>query len=804
MKMIFRVFLAAVLLVPSLCFSQILSVFDEDNGLPIEYATIISNNPRVVTTTNRKGQADISAFNGAEHIEIRMIGYTTLVTNYAELEFDRWRAFLKSDNLSLETVVVSATRTFEPKSDIPVKVTTISPREVKLQNPQTAADLLGTTGEVFIQKSQQGGGSPMIRGFATNRVLLAVDGVRMNTAIFRSGNVQNVISIDPFTIENTEIIFGPGSVLYGSDAIGGVMSFYTKDAELSIDDKPLFGANATVRGASANREFTGHVDVNMGWRKWALRMSITTSNYGDLTMGKQGPDEYLRNWYVKRINNTDSIVANDDPRLQVPSGFSVNSGLAKIRFRPNQRWDFNYTFNYSATTNYDRYDRLIETRNGTPRNAEWYYGPQIWMFNLFNMTHVAAGGIYDEMNVRLAYQHFEESRNDRRLNSTNLRQRTELVDAYSANLDFIKAVGRQTFFYGAEAIFNEVNSNGKEKDITTGVTNPAAARYPNSTWASYAAYLTYQIKFSEKLLLQAGARYNQFLLHANFSNNADFYPLPFETARINTGALTGSLGMDYRPVKDLTIGAHVSTGFRSPNVDDIGKVFDSEPGAVVVPNPDLQAEYATNLEVDIAKRFKNAFKVDVAGFYTILQNAMVRLPYTLSGQDSITYDGEQSQVQAIQNASQATVYGVQVGLDVNLPAGFDIRSKFSWQRGEERLADGSTARLRHAAPWFGLTGLRYNYKLLTVDLYANYSGEVSFDNLPPSEQAKPHIYAVDENGNPYSPRWYSLNVKALIRISNQFNVSAGVENITNQRYRTYSSGQVAPGVNVILAINASF
>jgi hemoglobin/transferrin/lactoferrin receptor protein len=248
----------------------------------------------------------------------------------------------------------------------------------------------------------------------------------------------------------------------------------------------------------------------------------------------------------------------------------------------------------------------------------------------------------------------------------------------------------------------------------------------------------------------------------------------------------------------------VSTGFRSPNVDDIGKVFDSEPGAVVVPNPDLQAEYATNLEVDIAKRFKNAFKVDVAGFYTILQNAMVRLPYTLSGQDSITYDGEQSQVQAIQNASQATVYGVQVGLDVNLPAGFDIRSKFSWQRGEERLADGSTARLRHAAPWFGLTGLRYNYKLLTVDLYANYSGEVSFDNLPPSEQAKPHIYAVDENGNPYSPRWYSLNVKALIRISNQFNVSAGVENITNQRYRTYSSGQVAPGVNVILAINASF
>ena len=85
-------------------------------------------------------------------------------------------------------------------------------RDARLRNPQTTADLLGQIGSVFIQKSQMGGGSPMIRGFATNRVLMVADGVRMNNAIYRSGNNQNIISIDPFSLEDAEVIFGPGSI----------------------------------------------------------------------------------------------------------------------------------------------------------------------------------------------------------------------------------------------------------------------------------------------------------------------------------------------------------------------------------------------------------------------------------------------------------------------------------------------------------------------------------------------------------------------------------------------------------------
>ena len=129
---------------------------------------------------------------------------------------------------------------------------------------------LGSSGEVFIQKSQMGGGSPMIRGFSTNRILIVVDGVRMNNAIYRSGNLQNVISIDASTIENTEVIFGPGSVIYGSDAVGGVMSFNTILPRLSSVDEWEYSGNIMSRLSSANKEKTGHFDFQSEVKSGAL------------------------------------------------------------------------------------------------------------------------------------------------------------------------------------------------------------------------------------------------------------------------------------------------------------------------------------------------------------------------------------------------------------------------------------------------------------------------------------------------------------------------------------------------------
>ena len=149
--------------------------------------------------------------------------------------------------INLTEVVVSVNKWEQKLNEVPNKITKINKTEIIRNNPQTAADLLGQTGTVFIQKSQLGGGSPMIRGFATNRILLVIDGVRMNNAIYRSGNLQNIISIDALGTQTAEVIFGPGSLIYGSDAIGGVMDFHSLNAGFSKDKKMLVSGSALAR-----------------------------------------------------------------------------------------------------------------------------------------------------------------------------------------------------------------------------------------------------------------------------------------------------------------------------------------------------------------------------------------------------------------------------------------------------------------------------------------------------------------------------------------------------------------------------
>lgn len=781
--------------------AQIVRVQTE-NGEPLEMVTLASQNPNTFVTTNASGEVDIEEFNGAEVIELRMLGFETVSFSYSELAASK-SVSLESIGLSLDQVVVSSTRWNQSKKEVPGRITTLSTKEVKLQNPQTAADMIAATGEVFIQKSQLGGGSPMIRGFATNRVLIAVDGVRMNTAIFRSGNVQNVINIDPFTIENAEVLFGPGSVIYGSDAIGGTMNFKTQEPQLTLTSKPNIKGNGVFRFSSAATELTGHADLNVGFKKFAFLTSVTYSNFSDLKMGSNGPDEYLRGTYVERADTVDVVRENRNSRIQNPTAYSQINVMQKLRYKPNKRWDVNYTLHYSTTSKYGRYDRHLRTRNGGPRYAEWDYGPQTWMMNLLDVLHNAETAIYSQMNIRLAHQYFQESRISRNFQSEIRTTNTEEVQAYSANIDFNKNIGsKHQVFYGLEGIFNDVFSDGEEINIVTTERNESASRYPRANWASIGAYLTYKYKPVKQVVLQGGVRYNHFILNARFDTS--LFSLPFTEANLNNGAVTGSLGVVYNPTDKWAISVNGSTGFRSPNVDDIGKVFDSEPGNVVVPNPDLKAEYAYNAEVGVAKVFGKWMKADVSAYYTYLDNALVRRNGTLNRQDSILYDGELSQVQSIQNAANAYVYGIQAGLEFKLPKGFGILSRFSYQIGEEEQDDGTLSPLRHAGPWFGSTHLIYTCKSLRVDLYADYNGEISFENLAISEQAKDYLYAKDENGLPYSPMWYTLNLKMMYQFDKNVLLSAGLENMTDQRYRTYSSGIAAPGINFILSARAMF
>lgn len=783
--------------------AQVLSIKDKLTNQAVTTAFIRVNGSVKDIPANGKGQVRLQDISEGS-VSIHSPGYRTLTLSLGQIREQRFIAFLEESHFSLDDVVISASRWNQPRQEVPNKILTITKNEIIFQNPQTTADLLGQSGDVYIQKSQMSGGSPMIRGFATNRVLLTVDGVRMNTAIFRSGNLQNVIAMDALSTENVEVLFGPGSVIYGSDAIGGVMNFNTLNANTSGSDEIIFTGNALSRYSTANSEKTAHVDFNIGLKKWAFATSVTFSDYGDLKMGSHGPTEYLRPEYSEVINGVDTRINNNNPEKQVPTAFNQINIMEKIGFSPDEHWNFNYGIHYSTSSDNPRYDNLLRYRGGNLRFSEWYYGPQEWLMNNLNINHTQQHNLYDKMRIGFSHQFFKESRHDRNFGNNIRTNNIEKVNAFSLNADFEKLLNKKsTVTYGAEVIYNKVNSFGTRQNTNDDSEVNAAPRYPNnSNWGSYAAFITYRHLTSEKVNLQFGGRYNHYTLNAKFTN--EFYPLPFTDANVNQGALTASAGLVYNPTLSWQISTHLATGFRSPNIDDIGKIFESTPGSVVVPNPALKSEYAYNCDAGISKTISDRVKIDATGYYTYLQNALVRRDFTLNGSSTIIYGGEESQVQAIQNAAFAYVVGLQAGVEVKLPAGFGLDSRLNYQKGKEELDNGDKAPLRHAAPWFGTSNVTYTLSKFKAEIYAVYSGEVSFADLAPSERDKTYMYAVDNGGNPYTPSFLTLNFKALFQLSHNLIVNAGVENLTDRRYRPYSSGIVSPGRNFIFSLRASF
>lgn len=784
--------------------AQNIKVLNSLTREPIFGVAIYNIDKSKSTVTNFLGEASLDEFSDNEIIYFKHLSHVLKEITKHQLEQSN-RVYLVSNTQGLDEIVISASKFEQSKRDIPQKIININAEAIQFGNPQTSADLLESTGQVYVQKSQLGGGSPMIRGFSTNRLLITVDGVRMNNAIFRGGNSQNVISIDPFSIQNTEVTLGSGSVIYGSDAIGGVMSFYTQQPQTSLTDSLFFKANAIVRYATASDEKTAHIDFNLGYKKWAFLTNVSYSDFGDLRMGKHGPMAYLRPEFALETNSGDVVIQNNNPLVQKVTGYQQLNLLQKVHFKPQDNLSFNLGLFYTTTSDYPRYDRLIRYRNGVLRSAEWNYGPQNWFMSNLQLIKLSShSNLYDKIKATIAYQNFQESRMDRDFQSDIRNLGNEAVDAYSFNLDFEKNLALKTkLFYGLEYVYNKVMSHGEEENISTNTTIPTVSRYPNgSSWQSAAVYTSIKYKPNLKLVFQSGLRFNYITSHADFSENNVYLNLPFNSAHNESSALTGTAGIRWSPNAILQWKLNASSAFRAPNIDDIGKVFDSEPGSVVVPNNNLKPEYAYGGELGLKLNFNEKVVLDLSSYYTYLDDALVRRYFALNGETQIMYAGELSNVQAIQNASKAWIYGFEVGMKLALTNQLKLTSQYSVVGGSE-VDEGVEVPVRHAAPNFGNTHLVWEHDNLKFDVFAVYNNELSFYQLAPSEIEKDYIYAKDAHGNPYSPSWYTLNFRSQYQISKSTTITASLENITDQRYKTYSSGIAAAGRNFILSLKYS-
>jgi len=722
----------------------------------------------------------------------------------------------QEDTLSEKTlseVVVSANKFSERKRNVNQKIDIITAKAIAATNAQNTGDLLINTGNVFVQKSQQGGSSPVIRGFEASRVLLVIDGIRMNNAIYRAGHLQNVITVDQNMLERVEVLYGPASTLYGSDALGGVIHLRTKQPLLSSKDKLRADGVLFGRLSSANNEKTTHFDMSLGGKKLAWLQSYTYSYFGDMKMGNNYHDKYpgfgRRDSFISISGGVDVVTLNKDNRVQRYSGYKQWDIMQKFLFKQNDKISHRLNFQYSSSSDVPRYDRLQDKRyfnastGTTLRYAEWFYGPQTRWLGAYEFN-ISSSGIFDELRVNVNYQKIEESRQQREyLRYDRFDSRVEKLDVWGFVIDGRKKWSKNELTVGIDGQLNDLVSAATRTNLTSGVVTKLDSRYPNgdNKMNYFGVFGQHLLKIkNEKLILNDGIRIQHVSLNSTIADNS-FFNLPVTSIEQNTFAVTGNLGLVYLPTEDFRATIGLSSGFRNPNMDDLARVFESSTALrrVVIPNPDINPEYTYNLDLGITQRIAEKIKFDVTGFYTLFRNAIGLAPYQLNGEDSIDYNGVKSAVYANRNIKKAHTYGFNTNITVDFTDQVSFFGTVTYTYGRFKNSNGTKTPQDHIPPVFGKGSLKYSHSRFETEAFVLFNGakKIKDYNLDGEDNLQ---YATPDG----MPSWFTLNWRNSVNITKKTQLQFAIENIMDRNYRYFASGFSAPGRNYVVALRTAF
>ncbi len=757
------------------------TVIDTKTGEPLFPVNIYTEDTRFFVATDIDGKAIISNLGYRDIVVFSYTGYKTLKLPIYEIRNKKGEIFMEEDIELLSEVVVVGRRD-DRIEEIPYQIERITNKEIQFSNAQTSADLLEKSGNLFVQKSQMGGGSPIIRGFEANRVLLVVDGVRMNNAIYRNGHLQNAITIDPAILQQAEVISGPGSLTYGSDALGGVVHYRTRDPELAYgpNEDLVLKTNASLRYSSANFEKAFHVDFNQGQKKWGSLTSFSMVDYDNLIAGNVRPAAYpeFGKKYVVPLKDPTSRDKAINPNVNQQWGtqYGQIDFLQKLKFQPTDNLYFVANLQWSASSAIPRYDNLAETiaDSSDLKWREWYYGPQQRILGSIK-ARLLDQKYFDRGTIIASFQKVDEDRYKRKW-AKNWRSVSQVdVFVYSLTADFDKFLTedeRITVSYGLDWSRNDVKSTAKEVYVHRGSQqgdilldgDDIISRYPSggSAMNSYGAYTNLKWKSKNNVLAaEAGLRYSLVQLAGFFGANDPIqWPQNYiDGIYLKNDALTFGTGLTANTKDKWQFRALIASAFRSPNIDDFAQIREKN-GFITVPNPTLKPEQALTFEVTVGKQL-GAIKTDNTGkksgtslnisattFRTDLKNALTRQNFALPDGTTVLFrDNEALEIQANVNATTATVTGASGNFSLKIGANFELQSSISYTKGTYRFQDNlegividTIVPFAHIPPLYGKTSLTFNLGKWRISPTVRYNG-----------RKRPNDYAVASarliNGN---------------------------------------------------------
>jgi len=838
---VIRGYLFIFIFFPLFGFSQEVVVIDNEKN-PIPNVSAFNQTKTKSVLSDNDGVINLSRFLASDTILFQHPNY--------ELKEIKKSSIKKSVELNikyglLESIVIIDQKNINNINNVAEKKIYITKSEISELNSTTPAEILEKSGGVSVQRSQLGGGSPNIRGFEANKVLLVLDGVRLNNAIYRSGHLQNIITIDEFILEDIEIVFGPSSVLFGSDALGGTVNM--KTLEPYFRPEPTWGGRVSSSYHSAYSGFKDNVYLSFESSKYSSISSFSFKRFGDLKMGEWRPHGYtdwgLVNHYV---DPTNGVVCNSNPNIQRGVGYSQYDFFNKMIFKINDHSRITSNIQYSTSTNIPRFDKLNDGDRACSINEDgvcdmtsdlehslkfhsYYYGPQdrffsSLKFSVFDGENYA--NLFDVGDFILAYQQIKESRHKWYLSDfedwingdddpNDPIHQNERVDVFSLNTNFRKG----SWHFGSETIYNYVSSSSSlgEEETALGDT-----RYPSggSDLFSSAYYVNRLVPISHKIQLEGGLRFTFSHIKGFFADSIDRDVLGIEDQVFSETwpVLSGNLKFVYYPNDRWKLSAVTARGFHSPNVDDLLKVF-PKGNNLTRPNPELMPEYSFSQEISATKNISNNISIYGVGFFTQLNNAIIKdsLPVNINPDPNddpfyayqVLYNEEYLWYFGNQNYSnKINIYGFSLGFNAMI-SNTQIKADFNITRASS--PQEKTLTIAHIPPTFGRIEVLKKINRLKFRMLCVYSGSkpaeqfdvAGVDNLDET----PFLGEDPDTGEGVwagLPSWYTINLSAQYKLFENTEISFGVENMLDAHYKTFGSGISAPGRNLICSLNYKF
>ncbi len=719
-------------------------ITDEQSNEPIADVHVQLVNSQVGSITDRDGKFLLDGFvMDSARIRISAIGYTTIEQTISSNNEEVQVRLAPSVILLNNAVTITAQRSERLTFDVPESITTVSRVQIEQQAPRSTPEALMNETGIWIQKTNHGGGSPIIRGLVGNQVLLLIDGIRLNNATYRYGPNQYLSTIDPGLIERIEATRGSGSVLYGSDALGGVVQIISKTPSFSSTGIHV-GGKATGKWMSGGMEQSARAEVDLASKQIAFLGGFSARNFGD-------------------------IVAGGDLGTLTPTGYNERSGDAKLLVRTGASGLFSAAFQQLTQHNVPRYDQV--TQGGY---SYYNFDPQVRQLSYLKWEHSSKSPWLQSFKVTSSLNRSIEGINSQKNNLSDRKKQRDEVNTIGMIAEVISNPKSNWHAQsGVEYYFDKVNSKAFVLNSNTNEETSQRGSYADgSTCSNLALFTNHQFDL-HKFQFSAGTRFNRVTV--SVIDNV------FGNQKINPNALVGNAGVMYKLHSKLHAIASINTGFRAPNIDDMSKFGTLEANVFEIPSSQLSPERSFNIESGF-KFSSPKLSWTVTAYQTKLFDLIDRVATTYSGAE--TFEGRK--VYQKQNVGEAVVRGVEADLEATIIQSLSVFGNLTYTHGENVTKQEP---MRRIPPLFGRTGFRFSHRS-GIWFKGEWAMAGVQDRLAAGDKTdvRIKIRLVDDA----MPAWDIVNV--YVGYSHKyFSVQVYGQNLLNKAYRVYASGVDAYG-----------